>query len=76
MSDKPACETCSQPIYEHGVYDYSGDAGYRKAILEILDSDKTKYAKVVADRLCKLEPEALPSKIIALFEQIKRGIKT
>jgi hypothetical protein len=30
--------------------------------LEILDSDKTKYAKVVADRLCKLEPEALPSK--------------
>jgi putative ATP-dependent endonuclease of OLD family len=44
--------------------------------LEILDSDKTKYAKVVADRLCKLEPEALPSKIIALFEQIKRGIKT
>lgn len=76
LSDKPACETCSQPIYEHGVYDYSGDAGYRKAILEILDSDKTKYAKVVADHLCKLDPEALPSKIIALFEQIKRGIKT
>jgi putative ATP-dependent endonuclease of OLD family len=75
LSDKPACETCSQPIYECGVYDYSGDAGYRKAILEILDSDKTKYAKVVADHLCHLESDALPPKIIALFEQIKAGIK-
>ncbi|WP_201288038.1 ATP-dependent nuclease [Psychromonas sp. L1A2] len=75
LSDKPACETCSQPIYECGVYDYLGDAGYRKAILEILDSDKTKYAKVVADHLCSLQPDALPPKIIALFEQIKAGIK-
>jgi putative ATP-dependent endonuclease of OLD family len=75
LSDKPPCETCSQPIYECGVYDYFGDAGYRKAILEILDSDKTKYAKVVADHLCHLEPDALPSKIIALFEQIKAGIR-
>ncbi|MBP2280634.1 putative ATP-dependent endonuclease of OLD family [Psychrobacter sp. PL19] len=73
ISDKPRCETCNQPIYECGIYDYSDDDGYKKAILEILDSDKTKYAKVVADHLSALEPEALPPKIIALFEQIKAG---
>lgn len=73
ISDKPRCETCNQPIYECGIYDYSDDDGYRKAILEILDSDKTKYAKVVADHLSTLEPESLPPKIIALFEQIKAG---
>jgi len=75
ISDKPPCETCNQPIYEPGLYDYSGDEGYKKAILEILDSDKTKYAKVVADHLSTLEPEDLPPKIIALFEQIKAGVK-
>jgi len=73
ISDKPRCETCNQPIYECGIYDYSDEDGYKKAILEILDSDKTKYAKVVADHLRTLEPEALPPKIIALFEQIRVG---
>lgn len=75
ISDKPPCETCNQPIYECGIYDYSGYGGYKKAILEILDSDKTKYAKVVADHLSTLEPQALPPKIIALFEQIKAGVE-
>lgn len=75
ITDKPPCETCKQPIFEVGEYDYSGDDGYKKAILEILDSDKTKYAKVVADHLTTLEPEELPQKIIDLFEQIKVGIQ-
>lgn len=75
ISDKPPCETCKQPIYECGLYDYSGADGYKKAMLEILDSDKTKYAKVVAEHLCTLEPEALPPKIISLFEQIKAGVE-
>lgn len=75
ITDKPPCETCKQPIYEVGVYDYSGGDGYKKAILEILDSDKTKYAKVVADHLTTLEASALPPKIKDLFEQIKVGIK-
>jgi putative ATP-dependent endonuclease of OLD family len=75
ITDKPSCETCNQPIYEVGVYDYSGDDGFKKAILEILDSDKTKYAKVVANHLTTLEPEALPPKIQDLFEQIKVGIQ-
>jgi putative ATP-dependent endonuclease of OLD family len=75
ITDKPPCETCKQPIYEVGVYDYSGGDGYKKAILEILDSDKTKYAKVVADHLTTLEASALPPKIKDLFEQIQVGIK-
>jgi putative ATP-dependent endonuclease of OLD family len=75
ITDKPPCVTCKQPIFEVGVYDYSGDDGYKKAILEILDSDKTKYAKVVADHLTTLESEALPQKIKDLFEQIKVGIQ-
>lgn len=75
MTDKPPCETCDQPIFEVGVYDYSGDEGYKKAILDILDSDKTKYAKVVADHMITLEPEALPQKIKDLFEQIRVGIQ-
>lgn len=75
ITDKPPCETCKQPIFEVGEYDYSGDEGYKKAILEILDSDKTKYAKVVADHLTTFAPEELPQKIIDLFEQIKVGIE-
>jgi putative ATP-dependent endonuclease of OLD family len=75
ITDKPPCVTCKQPIFDVGVYDYSGDEGYKNAILEILDSDKTKYAKVVADHLTTLESEALPQKIKDLFEQIKVGIQ-
>ncbi len=75
LTDNPPCETCNQPIYETGIYDYSGDEGYKRAILEILDSDKTKYAKVVADHLSKFEPDELPQKIKDLFEQIKAGIQ-
>jgi putative ATP-dependent endonuclease of the OLD family len=73
ISDKPPCEACNQPIYKAGLYDYSGEDGYKKAILEILDSDKTKYSKIIAEHLSTLEPEALPPKIISLFNQIKTG---
>lgn len=75
LSDKPPCETCKQPIYETGIYDYSGDEGYKKAVLEILDSDKTKYAKIVAEHLSTFAPENLPPKLKSLFEQIKGGIE-
>ncbi len=75
ITEKPPCVTCKQPIFEVGVYDYSGDDGYKKAILEILDSDKTKYAKVIADHFTTFESKALPQKIKDLFEQIKVGIQ-
>ena len=75
ISDKPPCKTCKQQIYKCGTYDYVGEDGYKKAISEILDSDKTKYAKVVADHLSTQDPKDLPPKIIALFEQIKSGVK-
>jgi len=75
ITNNPPCKTCNQLIYEVGTYDYSGDDGYKKAILEILKSDKTKYAKVVADHLATLAPQELPQQIKNLFEQIKLGIQ-
>jgi len=74
-SDKPSCETCNQPIFESPLRDYENEDGRYKAMLDILDTKKPKYAKVVAEELCKLEPEEMPGKIIELFEQIKSGVK-
>ena len=53
--------------------DYQSPEGYDEALIDILNSDKTKHALAVAERLCELEKEELPPKFIELFENIKAG---
>ncbi|TXL17081.1 hypothetical protein BMR03_16115, partial [Methylococcaceae bacterium HT2] len=47
--------------------------GRKKAMLEILDAKKPRYAQAVTEQLCKLDSDKLPPKIIELFEKIKVG---
>ncbi len=73
-TSKPPCGACNQTIFESELRDYSGDEGRRKAILEILDSQKPLYAKAVSDNLSKLSKGAFPKKVVEFFDKIKAGI--
>jgi len=70
----PSCPTCKQPIYADVFRDYEFSDGYNKALMDILDSSKPKYAPAIADKLCELEPEKFPPKIIDFFNKIKAGV--
>jgi len=42
-------------------------------LIDILDECKTKYAPLIAEKLCELEREALPPKILEFFQKLKNG---
>ena len=69
----PPCTSCHQDIYEDVFRDYKSAGGYERAMIDILDSSKTKYAPVIAEKLCMLEIEKFPPMIIDLFEKIRTG---
>src|SRR5471030_288042 len=72
---QPPCATCKQPIFAGEIRDYNTEGGRTKAIAEILDSQKPKYAQAITEKLCKIEAGKFPPKIIELFEKIKKGVK-
>lgn len=72
-TSSPPCTACDQPIYADVLRDYKSSGGYDKALKDILDSGKTKYAPVVAEKLCEIALDKFPPKIIDLFEKIKAG---
>ena len=53
--------------------DYNGTDGHKKALIKILKSEKTKYAPLIAEKLCELEKENLPPKILEFFQKIQNG---
>ncbi len=69
----PSCPTCKQPIYADVLRDYESSDGYNQALIDILNSSKPKYAPEIAEKLCELEIEKFPPKVIDLFEKIKIG---
>jgi putative ATP-dependent endonuclease of OLD family len=73
-TSEPECSSCKQPIYADVIRDYKSSDGYDKALMDILDSSKPKYAPAIADKLCELELENFPQKVIDLFENIKVGL--
>lgn len=74
-SNKPSCTTCNQPIYEDILRDYQSSDGYNKALMDMMDSCKTKYAPAVAEKLCELDVEHFPAKVIEFFIKIKEGVQ-
>lgn len=70
---KPACATCGQFIFEEILRDYKAEGGLDRAILEILDSSKPKYAPAVALALCDLDVGNFPPKIVEFFEKVRQG---
>ena len=65
------CPRCKQAIGTEIYRDYTASGGRERAILEILDSSKPKYAPAVASKLCDLDKSAFPPKLIEFFEKIK-----
>ncbi|WP_460068094.1 ATP-dependent nuclease [Pseudomonas sp. S1_A06] len=72
-TNRPPCKECGQPIFEDQLRDYKAEGGLTRAILEILDSNKTRYAPMIAQALCKLDNKDLPPKVIEFFEKIQKG---
>lgn len=72
-TDKPPCEKCNQPIFESELRNYDGELGRKRAIHDILDSNKPMYAKAVTQNLVQLPKKEFPGKIIELFQQIVSG---
>lgn len=72
-TDSPPCVTCKQPIYADVLRDYKSAVGYDKALIDILDSGKTRFAPVIAEKLCEIELDKLPLKVVDLFKKIKAG---
>jgi len=70
-TNKPRCSSCNQDIYANNLRDYQESDGYDKALIEMIDECKPKYAPLIASKLCELSPEKLPQKIIDLFQKIK-----
>ena len=60
-SDAPPCPTCKQFIYADVLRDYSSSGGRDRAMRDILDSGKPKYAPVIASKLCELDLGQFPS---------------
>jgi putative ATP-dependent endonuclease of OLD family len=72
-TDFPPCATCKQPIYAEVLRDYKSAGGYEKALIDKLDSGKTRFAPVTAEKLCEIELDKLPLKVVDLFEKIRAG---
>lgn len=73
-TDLPPCSTCNQLIYEDKIRDYIGDEGRKKAIQDILDANKTKYAKLVTERIVQLEKDKFPQKVVEFIDKVKAGV--
>lgn len=69
----PQCLSCKQYIYSDILRDYKSSGGDEKALMDILDSSKPKYAPAIASKLCELEKTSLPPKILDLFKSIEAG---
>ena len=72
-TDQPPCSTCNQKIYVDVIRDYQSSGGSSRVLMDILKSGKTKYAPLIAEKLCELEKEQLPPKILEFFQKLENG---
>lgn len=70
----PPCTLCKQPIYTKVLRDYHSAGGRERALIDIVDSCKPKYAPAIAEQLCKLDVSSLPPKLVEFFEKIKAEV--
>lgn len=70
----PPCGTCKQSIYENIIRDYVSASGRERAIHDILDTGKTKYAPSIANQLCLLNEDQLPLKFAEFFGKVRKEL--
>ena len=69
------CEKCKQNIYKSDKRDYSGEEGYKRALLDCLGSMKTEYSSAIAPIIIENNPNRkIPSKILELFNEVKSNM--
>lgn len=70
------CETCEQHIFMDLIRDYSGEAGFQKAILDCIQDNKTSYSSVIAPIIIaeREGDERVPKLIRDLFNEINKDI--
>lgn len=69
-TDKPRCSTCGQEIYEDLIKDYSGEDGYKRALVDIMSNNKTQIAPAVAYAIVE-SVNPIPPLVKKLFDNIK-----
>ena len=72
-TNNPPCPTCQQPIFADQFRDYKSSDGEIKALIDILKDCKPKYALLIAEKLCELDKEHLPPKILDFFQKLENG---
>ncbi|MCA6610565.1 MAG: AAA family ATPase [Pseudanabaena sp. M158S2SP1A06QC] len=72
-TNQPTCKTCNQKIYVDVIKDYQSSGGANRVLMDILKPGKTKYAPLIAEKLCELEKEQLPPKILEFFQKLENG---
>ncbi len=72
-TDQPPCLECNQKIYVDIIRDYQSSGGANRVLTDILKSGKTRYAPLIAEKLCELEKEQLPPKILEFFQKLENG---
>jgi putative ATP-dependent endonuclease of OLD family len=72
MKTSEICDKCAQNIFKSEKRDYSGDEGYKRALLDCISSMKTKYASTIAQTIIDNNPEnKIPSKVLQLLNEIE-----
>lgn len=65
------CPTCNQNIYKDILRNYSGEEGFKEALLDCMTFQKTKFGPEIANVIVNKEKK-LPQKVIELFEKITK----
>jgi putative ATP-dependent endonuclease of OLD family len=74
-TEDPPCKTCNRPYIKQNTRDYLSKNGRDRAIQDILDKGKTKYAPAIANQLCLLDEDKLPQKFIEFFGKLKKELQ-
>ncbi|MED1481530.1 ATP-dependent nuclease [Bacillus altitudinis] len=75
-STKKKCESCQQSIYKAEIKDYSGEIGFKQALLDCLNDCKTEYSAKIGEEILKRKgTDRIPQIIQELFKSIanKKG---
>ncbi len=68
------CPTCGLPKKEQVLYEYDGEDGRNRAIVDCIKKDKAKYAECIAEKIVNIPDETLciPPKVAELFVEVKK----
>ncbi len=68
------CPACGMQKKEQIRYEYDGEEGRKRAIVDCCKKDKAKYAECIAEEIVKMSDGTLciPSKVKELFDEVKK----